>query len=84
MAAAGSAWRANDVVAYDGMREAANIVIASLLRRSGGSEPEASARLTEAAELRHRVLQVSGFDRAAVDKMSAELQQELELLAGHA
>lgn len=83
MAAPGSAWRANDVVAYDGMREAASTVIASLLRRSGGSEPGASAHLTEAAELRDRVLQVSGFDRAAVDKMNAELQQEIELLAGH-
>jgi hypothetical protein len=66
MAGGQSAWRADDAVAYDRMRDAANMVIALLLRQGADGERPMGAALVEVAQVRRAALEVDGFDRAAV------------------
>ncbi len=69
-----SAWRANDVVSYDAAREGATMLIALLLRRVS-DEPAAEPSLTdELQKLRHDVLTVNGYDRAAVSALAAHIR----------
>lgn len=78
--AAPAAWRANDVVAYEAMRESATALIALLLRRAtDGSDP-----LGEATKLRQDVLEVDAYDRAAVTALAARIaHRAAELSGGH-
>ncbi|NYE18046.1 hypothetical protein [Microbacterium immunditiarum] len=78
-----SAWRANDVVAYDAMREAANSVVALVLRRAAEGAIEQSAAGTEAASIRRDVFQVDGYDRAAVDALRDCLDARAAELSGN-
>jgi hypothetical protein len=75
-----TAWRAGDVVAYDEMREAANAVIAALLRLGRSDEIDREQALTDAAEVRAYALSVDGYDRDAVDAARADLDARLAAL----
>ena len=72
-----SAWRPDDIVAYEEMRdlavEAQTLLIAKA--RDGGARAE-DARV-EASRLRRETLAVDGFDRKAVDDQTRRLAQRL-------
>ena len=70
MAAGPSAWRVNDAIAYDEMRERASALASQLLQRAqqGVASPDSVVRLRAQANA------VDGFDRAAVDRLTAELE----------
>ncbi|MGU3643855.1 hypothetical protein ACLBXX_02735 [Microbacterium sp. C23T] len=80
MAGESSAWRANDVVAYDALRETANAAIALLLRLSATGAMSEKESLSAAREIRQGVLGVDGFDRAGVDLHRALLDERLSEL----
>lgn len=63
-----SAWRANDVVAYEAMRESATTLSALLLRSSAD---------IEVRELRDAVVGVDGYDRAAVSALAAHIRSRI-------
>lgn len=63
-----SAWRANDVVAYEAMRESATTLSALLLRSSAD---------IEVRELRDAVVGVDGYDRAAVSALAAHIRRRI-------
>lgn len=65
-------WLVNDVVAYDAMRELSGSVQSRLLDRERRGDRGARAELLE---IRRATLAVDGFDRAAVDAFSAQLQR---------
>ena len=77
-----SAWRANDVVAYETMREAANTAIALLLRLSDEGAILPGRAHSEAAEIRRELFQVDGYDRDAVNAARAALEERIAALSG--
>ncbi|MGC5224209.1 hypothetical protein ACPW96_16700 [Micromonospora sp. DT81.3] len=79
-----SAWRVNDVVAYDAMLEVAGTLTALLLNiaRAGGDDALTARR--ELAEVRHAVLAVDGYDRAAVEALATRLRARIGDLSGAA
>lgn len=77
MAIEQSMWHVNDVIAYDLMREASNSVQARLIDLARHGDAAAAG---EVADVRHATLAVDGYDRAAVDGQTRQLQQrETEL-----
>lgn len=76
-----SAWRANDVVAYDALREAANAAIALLLRLSTTGTISESEAVADSAQIRQGVLGIDGFDRAKVDSHRALLDERIAELS---
>ena len=70
MAAGQSAWRVNDAIAYDEMRERASTRASQLLQRA----QQGSASLDSVINLLAQANAVDGFDRAAVDRLMAELE----------
>lgn len=81
IARATSAWRVDDVVAYDEMRALAATVVAHLTDQSGDAGADAAGFLTEAERVRDASLRVDGFDRTAVDTHSRGLELRLAELA---
>jgi hypothetical protein len=78
MAAQQSMWHVNDVVAYDVMRELSASLQARLIDRVR-TEDDNAAR-AELLEVRRTTLAVDGYDRAAVDAFTQQLQdRETEL-----
>lgn len=77
-----SAWRVNDVVAYDLMRESAIVLTAQLLQSThrGSSEPDFAR--ADAARLRHDVLTLDGYDRAAVAALATQISDHIRELSG--
>lgn len=71
MAVEQSMWRVNDIVAYDLMRELANSLQAHLVELV--LQGDESAR-TELVEVRRATNGVDGYDRAAVDLYTQQLQ----------
>lgn len=69
-----SAWRANDVVAYEAMRESATTLSALLLRAPGGDPAARSSVDAEVRTLRDTVLAVDGYDRAAVCALATQIR----------
>jgi len=65
-----SAWRVNDAVAYEAIRESATLLTSLLLQssieRSGPSAPA----LSELQQLQRDILDVDGHDRAAVNSLA--------------
>lgn len=65
-----SAWRVNDAVAYEAMRESATVLTSLLLQssieRSGPSAPA----LSELQQLQRDIVDVDGHDRAAVNALA--------------
>jgi hypothetical protein len=72
MAAEQSSWHVNDVVAYDLMRELSSTVQSRLVEN--GRRGDAAAR-GELLEVRGATLAVDGYDRAAVDAYTQQLQR---------
>lgn len=70
MAAGPSAWRVNDAIAYDEMRDRAIALASQLLQRA----QQGSASLDSVISLRVQANAVDGFDRAAVDRLTVELE----------
>lgn len=70
MAAGQSAWRVNDAIAYDEMRDRASALASQLLQRA----QQGDASLDSVISLRAQANAVDGFDRAAVDRLTAELE----------
>lgn len=68
-----SAWRANDVVEYDAMREFATMLTALLLRKSSDDPSSALAASAEVRVLRQDVLGVDAYDRAAVSSLATRI-----------
>lgn len=84
MPGATSPWRVNDVVAYDRMREAAVAAFALLQKAARDGGPDAAAARDELALLHREVLTVDPFDRAAVDTLTARLNERVGELEGRA
>lgn len=79
MAAEQSTWRVNDIVAYDLMRELANSLQARLLERVRQGDEAAQA---EMLDVRRSTNAVDGYDRAAVEMYTQQLQsRDAELAA---
>lgn len=77
-----SAWRVNDAVAYDAMRESATLLTSLLLRASREGAllpPQADSEITQ---LRQAVLGVDGYDRAAVSSLAARIADRIADLTG--
>ena len=79
MAAGPSAWRVNDAIAYDEMRDRASSLASQLLQRA----QQDSAPLDSVINLRAQANAVDGFDRAAVDRLTAELESRSSNAAGN-
>jgi hypothetical protein len=79
MAAGPSAWRVNNAVAYDALREQAGTLTALLLQRE---QTPGEARDAVIA-LRAKVNTIAGFDRTAVDAATAEIEGRIRQLEDH-
>ncbi|MGC5224886.1 hypothetical protein ACPW96_20165 [Micromonospora sp. DT81.3] len=77
-----SAWRPNDVVAYEAMRDAANTAIALLLRLSGDGAILPSQVHSEAASIRRQLFQVDGYDRDGVNAARVAFEERIATLSG--
>jgi hypothetical protein len=75
-----SPWRVNDVVAYERMRDASTTLTALLLARTPQQEP--GTALADVMALRCEVLEVDGYDRAAVTELAARIDRRIAELAG--
>lgn len=64
-----SAWRANDIVAYDAVREAANLAIAAVLRLADEGAILHDRAVAEASVILRELLAVDAFDRPALDSL---------------
>ncbi|WP_314855677.1 hypothetical protein [uncultured Microbacterium sp.] len=65
-----SAWRVNDAVAYEAMRESATLLTSLLLQSSLGHSGPAAGALSELQQLQRDILEVDGHDRAAVNSLA--------------
>ena len=65
-----SAWRVNDAVAYEAMRESATLLTSLLLQSSTESSEPSAAALSELQQLHRDILDVDGHDRAAVNGLA--------------
>lgn len=72
-----TAWRVNDVVAYDRMRESASALTSLLLQSSSAATADCSGARTELAQLRHVLLSLDGYDRVAVADMAARIDNRI-------
>ncbi|WP_127817853.1 hypothetical protein [Microbacterium sp. CPCC 204701] len=64
-----SAWRANDIVTYDAVREAANAAIAAVLRLADDGAILHENAIAEASAIRRELLEVDAYDRTALDAL---------------
>lgn len=76
-----SAWRVNDVVAYDAMRESATILTSLLLAPASADSSGIPHHSEEIAEWRHRVLTCDGVDREAVAMLAATIEERVAELS---
>ncbi len=70
-----SGWRANDVVVYDAMRESATALTALLVGAPRRDTMSAQQADEEIRRLRHEVLAVDAYDRAAVSALAVRISQ---------
>lgn len=77
-----SAWRANDVVEYDAMRDSAATLTALLLQASNARTASDHEAQADIAQLRKDVLEVDGYDRAAVAELAARISSRIAELSG--
>ncbi len=76
-----TAWRVDDVVAYEAMRESATALTALLLRTTTNEPAERPYAATEVGRLRSEVLNVDPYDRAAVAALALRIRDQLAVLA---
>lgn len=72
MAAEQSSWHVNDVVAYDLMRELSSTIQSRLVESQRRGDAAAYAELLQ---VRSATLAIDGYDRAAVDGYTEQLQR---------
>ncbi len=77
-----SAWRVNDVVACDAMRESAATLTALLLESAHAGSLEPDEAQVEIAELRRAVLTVDAYDRAQVAELAVRISSRSLELSG--
>lgn len=65
-----SAWRVNDAVAYEAMRESATLLTSLLLQSSIESSGPSAAALSELQQLHRDILDVDGHDRVALNSLA--------------
>lgn len=65
-----SAWRVNDAVAYEAMRESATLLTSLLLQSSLERSGPSAAALSELQQLQRDILDLDGHDRAAVNSLA--------------
>lgn len=81
MVADRSAWRASDVVAYAGLRDAAGTAIAMLFRLADEGSLSSAQAIGEAADIRRELFDVDASDRVAIETVLRALEQRLAELA---
>ncbi|KHK98848.1 hypothetical protein LK09_08245 [Microbacterium mangrovi] len=72
-----SAWRPDDIVAYEEMRDLAVETQTLLIDRARRGGQDAEDSRAEASNLRHETLAVDGFDRSAIDEQTRRIAQRL-------
>jgi hypothetical protein len=72
-----SAWRPDDIVAYEEMRDLAIAAQSILISRARRDLSQTTAARAEAARLHRETLAVDGFDRKAVDAQTRLLALRL-------
>lgn len=77
-----SAWRVNDVVAFEAMRESATMLTALLLQRTPGGQQALSHAIDEVTTLRVSVLNTDSDDRAAVSRLAKSIDRRIVQLRG--
>lgn len=77
-----SPWRVSDAVAYDLMRAAASQLARVLLSRALDGGPDSNAVRQELIEVRRDAARVDGFDRRAVDAMTARFRSRVAEASG--
>ena len=77
-----SAWRVNDVVAYDATRDAATTLTALLLQVARRDASQYGSAGVEIAHLRRDVVAVDGYDRAAVAELARHIAIRVAELSG--
>lgn len=77
-----SAWRANDVVEYDAMRESATTLTALLLQLSNAGTAGGDEVQADIEQLRKDVLAVDGYDRESVTALAARISSRIAELSG--
>lgn len=82
MVADRSAWRASDVVAYDGLRDAVAGAVATVFRFADEGVLAPAQASHEAVEIRRELLDVDGYDRDAIEAARAALNQRIAELTG--
>lgn len=76
-----TAWRVDDVVAYEAMRESATALAALLLRTTNDKPAQRPSAATEVGRLRSDVLNVDPYDRAAVAALALRIRDQIVVLA---
>lgn len=79
-----SAWRVNDVVAYDVMRESATTLTALLVEDANFGAARVDIVTAEIAQWRHEVLTVPAYDRVAVTALAERIDSRIAELSGPA
>jgi hypothetical protein len=72
-----SAWRANDVVEYELLRDAGAALTAALLSAARSDDSFAGGLRAEMVALRRELSSVSPYDRAAVTAMRQRVERRL-------
>jgi len=72
-----SAWRVNDVVAYEAMRESASLLLSLLVSSSAADRADGDSTAGEIESLRSDVLNAQSYDRAAVSSLSTRIEDRI-------
>lgn len=75
-----SAWRVNDVVVYDAMRDSASMLLSLLVNSSTADQTGRDSNAREIESLRNDVLSVQAYDRASVSSLSARIEDRIAQL----
>jgi len=75
-----SAWRVNDAVAIDALREDSTTLVSLLLALSRSDAPGAATARHELGAVRRDVLSVDGYDRRAVEALTVRFRERIRVL----
>lgn len=75
-----SAWRVNDAVAMDAMREDSATLVALLLPIAGSGAPNAATAREELSDILRDVLSVDGYDRRTVEALTDQIRERIRVL----
>lgn len=75
-----SAWRANDVVEYDVMRESATLLTGLLLRARSNNPSSSDVVNAEIERIHSSVMEVDAYDRTAVLTLAARFRGRIATL----